>query len=195
MTLNKIIFVPTTMEVSEQWLLNTGFKLTDRITDNTALYIHNDIMVAISGIGKEPTLHTLQYMQQHMYLSLHHADILLTGTAGSYAINVRTITNCITPFNSLYSLQYPQARLVCVHEFITPQNPHPELHQPDTCFDMESEYFIQHLLSLPKESIHSFSLVKIISDSGNGSLEDWIQNTITHYRPLVHNIIENFIQL
>lgn len=194
MLLKKIIFVPTTMEVSEQWLLDTGFTLTDRITNDTALYIRNDIMVAISGIGKDNTLHTLQYMQQHQYFTLNNADLLLTGTAGSYSIDVRTITNCHTEFNSLYNHTYPQAQLVCVHEFISPENPHPELHKPHTCFDMESEYFIEHIKSLPSADIHSFSIVKIISDAGNGTLEEWMQNTITHYRPIVHTIIENFIQ-
>ena len=182
----KVLIVAHPYEIGLKRLEEKGFQ---RITEQgvrPTLYVQGDNMVAIVGIGipeASPSFETM--INQGL---LDEADVLLAGSAGSYTLPVLHTVQCESGYPSLDS-DYPKGKIVCVHEFVSPDSPHPELHVADTCFDMESEA----LLSACREvNVQSLSIIKVISDDGSGSLGDWASVCQQQVQPLVWDAAEWF---
>lgn len=177
--MDKVILVPTWEESGAEWLEESGFSRVDSREGLPAVFRKGNVTLAVTGIGPDNSVRSLDTLRAEGVLTgVLPENILLTGTAGSYTIPVLDTVDC-SPAGG-------QANLVCVHEFVSPDSPHPELHQPGVCFDMESEAMIAALGN-------GIRIIKLISDNGSGQISDWREHTVKVCRPHVHKIIEDFI--
>ena len=178
----KVLIVAHPYEIGLKRLEKNGFLRITGKDERPTLYVRGDDTVAIVGIGLQEALPSFEKMkEQGMF---NDADVLLAGSAGSYTLPVLHTVQCETGYPSLPS-DFPKGEIVCVHEFVSPDSPHPELHIPNTCFDMESEGL---LATCRDANVHSLSIVKVISDDGSGSLGDWATVCQQQVQPLVGEI-------
>ena len=191
MEIKRLIIVAHPYEIGLERLAEEGFSLLKKPFEHMQLYINGQTAVALIGIGAEEALRSMQVLHEEGWLS-RPIDILLSGSAGSYTIPVLNVVQCSTSFPSI-PMELPMANLECVHEFVSPSSPHPELHQPDTAFDMESETIIHFLQQQSPEATGTFSIVKVISDDGSGSLGDWASVCCQHVQPRVIEVLRSFV--
>lgn len=189
---DKIVIVAHPLEIGPQKWIEQGFEAIDSNQKSPTLYQKGNVLIAIMGIGGENAIKSLCTWAQKGYFK--NSDVLLTGSAGSYTLPVLAKVQCPVPNFDNIRVVEDDAELVCVHEFISPENPHPELNAPDTCFDMESEFLINFCKELPKDSIKTLSIVKVISDNGDGSMDDWDIVTEKRVQPVVIEVVKKYIQ-
>ena len=183
----KVLIVAHPYEIGLERLEANGFQRVTEEDERPTLYVRGNDTVAIVGIGLGEALPSFETMRAQGLLD--DADVLLAGSAGSYSLPVLHTVQCaIDGFPTLAS-DYAKGRIVCVHEFVSPESPHPELHVPDTCFDMESEGLTA---TCRDANVHTLSIVKVISDDGSGSLGDWATVCQTRVQPLVWDVAEWF---
>ena len=178
----KVLIVAHPYEIGLKRLEENGFQRITEKDERPSLFVRGDHTVAIVGIGLPEALPSFEKMKAQGLLD--DADVLLTGSAGSYTLPVLHTVQCETGFPVLAS-DYPMGKIVCVHEFVSPESPHPELHVPDTCFDMESEGL---RATCEDANVHSLSIIKVISDDGSGSLGDWATVCQQQVQPLVWDV-------
>ncbi|MBR5963553.1 MAG: hypothetical protein IK000_05325 [Bacteroidaceae bacterium] len=191
MDIKRIIIVAHPYEIGTERLLTEGFSLVSQYEENRLVYANSQSAIAIIGIGADEAGRSLKAMQEEGLFS-QPVDILLTGSAGSYTLPVLSTVQCSSSLSDI-DMGFPLARLECVHEFVSPSSPHPELHQPDTAFDMESETLTAFFKNNVRESVCSFSIVKVISDDGSGSLGDWAAVCQQYVQPRVMDVVKTFI--
>ena len=191
MDIKRIIIVAHPYEIGTERLLTEGFSLVSQYEENRLVYANSQSAIAIIGIGADEAGRSLKAMQEEGLFS-QPVDILLTGSAGSYTLPVLSTVQCSSSLSDI-DMGFPRARLECVHEFVSPSSPHPELHQPDTAFDMESETLTAFFKNNVCESVCSFSIVKVISDDGSGSLGDWAAVCQQYVQPRVMDVVKTFI--
>ena len=191
MVIKRLFIVAHPYEIGLERLVKEGFSLLKKPFEHTQLYVNGQTAVALIGIGAEEALRSMQALHEEGWLS-HPIDILLSGSAGSYTIPVLNVVQCSTSFPNV-PMELPIANIECVHEFVSPSSPHPELHQPDTAFDMESETIIYFLQQQSPEAIGTFSIVKVISDDGSGSLGDWASVCCQHVQPRVIEVLRSIV--
>ena len=187
----KIIIVAHILEIGSERLEVAGFRHQSLSSEDTQLYVCDNTVVVVVGIGAEKATRSLRTLLRDGWLD-QPAHILLTGSAGSYTIPVLDIVQCNTPHPSI-PMDFPTAHLECVHEFVSPSSPHPELHVPFTAFDMESEAIATFLKNEAPDAANTFTIVKVISDDGSGSLGDWASVCRTHVQPRVMDVVLSFI--
>lgn len=192
--MSTIIFVPTYTEVGQEWIISNGYERVDQNDSLPAFYQKGNVLIAITGAGLDMTRESMRQLQALQLSYTDKVDLLLTGTVGSYTIPVHTIVDCKSSFKSKIS-NYPVVSLVCVHEFVSADNPHPELQSPDVCFDMESEAFNDELKKQDTFGVNTFSIIKVVSDGGDGSELDWETSTIKFCRPKVQQIIYDYMNV
>jgi len=188
----RVLIVAHPYEIGRERLSAEGFERTTAPGLRPALFVRQrpadaacDV-IAIIGIGHEAVAPLAQLKEQGL---LDNAHVLLTGSAGSYTLPVLHTVQCSTPFTEWEDSGYERATIVCVHEFVSPEAPHPELHVDGVCFDMESEA----LLAVCRDAnVHSVSIVKVISDDGSGSLGDWATVCQQQVQPLVWEVAKRF---
>jgi|GEM_PF-1642841 hypothetical protein len=182
----KVLIVAHPYEIGLKRLEENGFQRNAGSDERPTIYVQGNNTVAIVGIGLQEAGASFERMKREELLD--DADVLLAGSAGSYTLPVLHTVQCESGYPSLDS-PYPKGEIVCVHEFVSPESPHPELHVPDTCFDMESEA----LFAVCRDAnVHSLSIVKVISDDGSGSLGDWATVCQQQVQPLVWEVAEWF---
>lgn len=189
---NTIIFVPTYTEVGQEWIVSSGYERIDQNDSLPAFYRKDNVLIAITGVGLDMTRQSMQELQALPLPYADKVDMLLTGTVGSYTVPVHTVVDCKSSFKKK-NYDYHTVSLVCVHEFVSADNPHPELQAPDVCFDMESEAFIDELKKQDTFGVNTFSILKVVSDGGDGSELDWETATIKFCRPKIQHLITEFI--
>lgn len=192
--MSTIIFVPTYTEVGQEWIISNGYERVDQNDSLPAFYQKGNVLIAITGAGLDMTRESMKQLQALQLSYTDKVDLLLTGTVGSYTIPVHTIVDCKSSFKSK-SFNYPVVSLVCVHEFVSADNPHPELQAPNVCFDMESEAFNDELKKQDTFGVNTFSIIKVVSDGGDGSELDWETSTIKFCRPKVQQIIYDYMNV
>lgn len=192
--MSTIIFVPTYTEVGQEWIISNGYERVDQNDSLPAFYQKGNVLIAITGAGLDMTRESMRQLQALQLSYTDKVDLLLTGTVGSYTIPVHTIVYCKSSFKSK-SFNYPVVSLVCVHEFVSADNPHPELQAPNVCFDMESEAFNDELKKQYTFGVNTFSIIKVVSDGGDGSELDWETSTIKFCRPKVQQIIYDYMNV
>jgi len=185
----RVFIVAHPYEIGLERLEKDGFRPLVA-TDNPlpTLFERGDDVVAIIGIGAGEARPSLEWMKDRGYFS--GADVLLAGSAGSYSLPVLHVVQCCTGYPE-WASGYDKGEIVCVHEFVSPENPHPELHVPGTCFDMESET----LLDVCRDAgVQTLSIVKVISDDGSGSLGDWATVCQQKVQPKVWKVLTRFFK-
>ena len=182
----KVLIVAHPYEIGLNRLEANGFQRVTEPDELPTLYVKEENTVAVVGIGLPDAGVSFERMKKQGLFN--GADVLLAGSAGSYTLPVLHIVQCESGFPTLDS-DYPKAKIVCVHEFVSPESPHFELNIPDTCFDMESET----LLSVCRlVNIQTLSIIKVISDYGNDTLEDWAIVCQQRIQPLVWDVAKWF---
>lgn len=185
----KIFIVAHPYEIGLERLEKEGFnRIQASESPLPIMYEREDSVVAIIGIGAGEARPSLLWMKEKGCFS--GADVLLAGSAGSYALPVLHTVQCRSGYPA-WDSGYEQGEIVCVHEFVSPENPHPELHVPGTCFDMESET----LLDICRDAdVKTLSIVKVISDDGSGSLGDWATVCQQKVQPKVWQVLTDFFK-
>ena len=182
----RVLIVAHPYEIGLKRLEANGFQRITGTDERPTLYVRGNNTVAIVGIGLQDAGASFEQMKTEGLLD--DTDILLAGSAGSYTLPVLHTVQCDSGYLSLDS-PYAKGEIVCVHEFVSLESPHPELHVPNTCFDMESEALIS---ACRDANIQSLSIVKVISDDGSGSLGDWATVCQQQVQPLVWEVAEWF---
>ena len=180
----KVLIVAHPYEIGLERLESNGFRCVSEQDERPMLFVKDEKTVAIVGIGLQEAGESFEKMRG----LLDESDVLLAGSAGSYTLPVLHTVQCESGFTALKS-DYPKGKIVCVHEFVSPESPHPELHVPDTCFDMESEALLSTCRNV---NVQSLSIVKVISDDGSGSLGDWATVCQKQVQPLVWDVAKWF---
>jgi len=141
------------------------------------IYSNETIIVAISGVGKENTISTLQYVFDHFTISKAY-NIGVAGI-GNSGIKIGELFSVIEKLDGI-----KQAKLISVDR--------PKLlckdTQKDILYDMEGNYFLEFCLNYL--DIENISIFKIVSDhlSDKKLSKDFIKNLIAK-----HNLVEKHI--
>ena len=185
--MKKLFIVALPVEIGTEVIKENGFKAITAEDVFPAVYARgDDDYVAVVGMGAKDSAASMKVLDKMGLLRGSH--VVLSGSAGSYALPVLSVVQCASGFREL-PLAECKATLVCVHEFVSPEHPHPELQAPSTCFDMESEFIAA---GLKDAEPLTFTIVKTISDDGKGSLGDWRTVCEQHVQPIVRQAAARF---
>lgn len=186
--MKKLFLVALPIEIGPEALKKEGFVPVTAEDVFPALYRRgeHDDYVAVIGMGAQQSAASMKQLNEQGFL--RDADIVLSGSAGSYSAGFLSIVQCPTGFPSLPP-HYGSARIICVHEFVDADHPHPELHAPGIIFDMESEFVAGVIADAAPAT---FTIIKVISDDGSGSFGDWRTVCEQKVQPLVRQVALRF---
>ena len=143
---------------------------------NSKIYLNDEIAILISGIGKQNTISTLDYM----FLNYDIKKAINIGIAGCNNINIK-IGNLYCTNRNIKEIE--TLPLITSDTVVTSSNA-----LATSLYDMEGDYFQQVSQTyLSKENIYIF---KVVSDHLSSEIlkKDFIKNLISKQKILHHFI-------